>query len=333
MSEYKILNESCTSRDQILEHFLVESGTQHVKFQKLNEEVKNTISNKMIQSIAKSIKSKYSEVDVKIIENTRGNINNLKGYEDLVNSVNFLVSLNARNNKSVSEIMKIHTALEMITKYRSSFEKGFTIGDDVVKLLYNTMVIAIIKSTSFLIATSLEYVKDPMGIYSVAIKESIQKNKELDIYLDSISKFVSYYNKGQLDSFFKSALNTNEKISITEASYVGPGGVIGNVFLGTISVVVIILLIRHIIYMYYHSKVVISDNLRQMAIFIELNSSTMSNDMKATKEKQEKLVKMLYSLSNSIGIDHKVSSKKAITDLKEDDKKIKDEEDLDGKFL
>lgn len=298
----------------LLETYLVRNRYDLKVLEALSEDERKEAAGKVVTELYKSLKerSKSQERDFREIEKTRGDIQRLSGFDHLSKSINFLTTLYNRNpDKSPKEILALSDTLTNLIRYKREFTIAFQRGDHLAQMLYNNIVHALVSATSFTVSTMIDYVKDEMGFYSISFKERSSRERNMNLYFNSLSRFNKASNNGRLNTFFKNPGAVD--------NLVGSATVVGIAAGVIMALWAIIFILREIIYQYYYARDMISQHLENLAKFVQLNTSIMSDDMKATREKQEKIVQFLLKLSDRIAVDQKVGAKKAQDDISKED--------------
>jgi hypothetical protein len=314
--EFRTLSESDKSMDDVLRVVLVKEGIDEVRFRKLSEADKKDISEGMVQSIIGMIKGKLGSVDFKEVEASKGDITKVPGYSDIEGSINLLVSMKSKAGNAPEEIAIVAEALKNLKANAEYFKKGFEQKNELVELLYNTVATGIVRATSILVASAVEYIKDPMGNFQPKFNESkIKFGGDSNLYFSNLSKFNTYARSGKLKSFFDNVGKLSE--SVTLAAIVGGIATAGAwVGLGVAVILLVIWLIREFIYLFFFAKTQTSIYLKNLSDFVSMNAATMhSPNMRVIREKQEAIAKRLMEWSEKIKVDNKITNGKAKEEL------------------
>jgi len=360
--KYRTLNESAKSLDDVLRNVMVLEGTDEVKFRKLTESTKKDIGGSMITSMFKSIKDKSLQVNYAEVEKTRGDITKLHGYSDLVTSISFLSKMASQNaGTAPKEIAELEACLQNIIRHKNDFQVSFARGNEAGIFLYNNLVVALVGATSFVVAATIEYVKDPLGIYSATFKKNLDASISANIYLSNVTKMNRYVQRGTLKTFFNNSSDLtlsesteNEAVdghilventfsAISDAlskltsgkvtsgiKSVGSFG--GKATAVIVSIALILFWLRETVYFYYYSRTVISTNLKHLSAFVEVNSRNLGADKEVTKEKQEKIAMKLADLSDKISVESKVGARKTNQELSQENNGFRPVQ-AEGNFL
>ena len=107
------------------------------------------------------IVAKADKIDYSTIEKSKGVITKIQNYDQLVECVELIHDIVVQYKENTVSIDTVSTAIENIKKRETEFKKAFAIGSPIPILLYNNIVLSIVNSVSFMIATCIEYVKSP----------------------------------------------------------------------------------------------------------------------------------------------------------------------------
>ena len=306
--------------NSFLESSLCLSEEDIYKVRQLSENDKNAISIATFKQVYESVKNKSMTAKIDVIEHTQGDITKLQGYDDLQSSIGFLVSMQGRTKNPPKEIAQLRDCLENISRNTTYFKLGFQKDNDIVKMLYNSVVFSLVAGTAFLIAVTIDYSKSNMGDYQLAFKNSLHTMQQHRLFYDNIFKFNSMCHNGQLKEFFDASYNTDKFVGIGAVGMIGGGVAI--LLLG-------LWFIRELVYGIYYWRNTLSNELQLLAQFVELNSARLdTKDMRGVKVKQEEMVKKILHLSDVISVQEKVNETKAENDLKKDDGQINNNIDL-----
>ena len=291
--------------------FLEVTSMSEGKYIRLDEETKAKMQDKIVSSVFKSIKKKALSLDFTVVDKSRGKFNNLANYNDITNSIKFLKKIlveNATKNKAkeMEEAVNcLELAVEMLVKYEKYFTKGYDANASMLKFLYEGTCVGVIQLTSYLISDCLSYV-DAGAV--VEVKANPSKNiAKLNIY-NALKNIVNIYRNNKMEKYLKECISINEgTVTINVLQW------LGYAFIMLIS-------LRAFIYAYFMTRVKISEYLNQLADFVELNASTVSNEK--VKEKQTKWVERLRKVANKVKVDLEVSSARAEEEINEENEEI-----------
>jgi hypothetical protein len=215
------------------------------------------------------------------------------------------------------ELDIIDTAKHNVIKMKKSFEEGYKLESDVVILLYETTVHAIVDATSVLItvtATSVVRTKEACSRHSLNMLKRFNKAVEKG----SLQKALHAANE---QAFFDSGAMTiakEEVLATALSALVGAGLILA-----------FIPIIRELVFYFYYTRMKISDYLDQLSMYIKINEVEVRNNPKFDEakkkdiiEKQNKWIERLDSLSDKIRVNQSRGEKEAKEQIKEENAKI-----------
>lgn len=304
--------------ETILQEFVVKDTRDHLNFRKLSESEKVEMSKELVESLYKATAERAMSLDYDDVENSKGDLTKIKDYMVLTDSINLLRAMQSSMTEKIEDLDTIVNAHDNILANTANFEQGFRVGNTGVILLYNNLALALVASTSFIISTTIDYVKDPVGNYNVHFRNNASKqNGHPTIMIDSLKRYNQLHLNGDLAKFFE--------FSFSKKALVGAvTGTTAAVLLALGLSVAIVPLVREMVYQYYHMRVRMADYLRLQADFLEMNRAklnTMKN-MKETSKKQEAIMKNLVHWADKVDVDQKTSTKKAEMEIKKENNNI-----------
>jgi uncharacterized protein YlzI (FlbEa/FlbD family) len=310
--------------DTLLESMLVREETQWTpyKLRSLNETGKTTLADNVVTRLFNDIKSKAMSVDFAFIDDTRGNITKLQNFSSIDNAIKFLQKIDSKSPELQQVTGELVATMGILQKYSKEFELGFKLNNAVIRYMYNSLVIGLIQGTSFVVAESVEFVKDNLNLYKAQSKPS--KNILKNNHIKALSNFNDLERKGQLVKFFRDTQQFKEN-AIASLSTKRFGKSFGGVatLLGVLGLIGFVLAFtRSIIFLYYNTRVKLSQYLKHLKDFVEMNASTLGSDAKKVKERQEKMADNLGKLADLISVDQNVSNDRANSQLDESNKII-----------
>jgi len=288
--------------DSLLKPILVQEGVDVIKYNKLTESDKNEISKDLVARVYKSIKDKTLQIDYSFIEKSKGDITKIQNYADLEGSINYLQNMYNNDTNAPKEINDLKKTLNNLKRYTRDFTTGYKKKNELVMFYYNNVVASLISATSFIIATSVDYIKDTMKDMRPVFKANLSKNKSANLFLENIRSFNSMVTKGHFKTFVDNANNVDNLVGLGLTAF--------------LAIAIAIFCIRDAVYIFFYSRNSVSENLLNLAYFVNLNANAASQKNGKAKGKQEKIAKQLINLSDKISVEQKVSTKKAEHDMK-----------------
>lgn len=107
------------------------------------------------------IQQKVDKVDYSLVSASRGDISKIPNYSGLKECLDIIRKIVLEYKQPTTSVDIITTAIENLENRKKMFKKAFAINSPLPMLVYNDLAMAVIQSTSFLIAASIEYIKNP----------------------------------------------------------------------------------------------------------------------------------------------------------------------------
>lgn len=307
----------------------------------------NQIMVALTSKLYEMIVDKAAQIDFSTIEASRGDITKVENYDKIVETIDIMKKLIIEYKCDPAPIKTVEDAIENVKVRTPAFKKAFLIGSPVPVLLYNSVVMSIVSSVSFLIDSCIEYIKDPktqsfqMAVDVVAYNKTKDNlmlenlvsfneacasgSNDIDAALDVCLKAKIHKESVDFpiaqDSPFltdddingeKVVVHDNDKLNESVLDYVG--AVFGKGLMCLCKVV--IPLIRHIVYIYYYTKQRMSDYFESNANLIEMNAYQVQfnseiDEARRTQiyNKQMKVAEKLRKKAMRTSIDYKRTKK------------------------
>lgn len=257
-----------------------------------------------------------SNINFGDIPDSAGDIEKCKYYANTKQCLQVIEELYQKNHIVDETLNTVKKAISNMLQFRPQFTLGFRLKHDYVMLTYNSLVMAIIDTTSLLINSYTNYIVSADPQYRL---NNASDKERGNITTKSLIAFNQACENGVMAQSLKYMLDTKTD------QFLDTGVVVtGVIIAGLLSIVPIM---RELIYFYYHSRVKISDYLKVQADFLEMNklaveaSSKPPQERKQIIKKQEKVISDLRRMSDKIMIDH-VDTNDVVK------KKVKDETSL-----
>ena len=267
--------------------------------------MRNMDKNDIHQINGQSVQNLYeltmqrANIDFGAIPDSAGDIEKCKYYESTKQCLDVLTELFKQNNITEPIIDDVKRAISNMLKFRPQFTMGFRQKHEYVMLTYNSLVMAIVDTTTMLISSYTNFITTASAGYQLNV---LSDKKRGMVTTDTLKMFNQASDNGTMNQSLQYMLEAGRKALIGEEVVIT-----GIIILGLLSIVPIM---RELIYFYYHSRVKIADYLKVQADFLEMNKLAVQASAKAPQErkqiikKQEKVISDLRKASDKIMIDH-----------------------------
>jgi hypothetical protein len=281
----------------------------------LTESEVQSVNNTMVSNLYKSAIEK-AHIDFDDIPQSKGDVTRYLGYKSLTQSIEILKEISSKNDTKIPELEIVENALNNIVMYREAFEKGFRLNKEFVELQYNTLVYACVESVSVLISSYVDFVKRPDKIDFVIVKDPKRGGS---VSIQNLEKFNLTVKKGDFSKTINAVINSGKEGLIGVDDIIIPALILG----GVISLVP---MIRELMFLFYYSRMKVSDYLKQQAALIEINKQSVLSSSVSIKEKnailkkQSEKIHSLQSLSDKIKVDKVMSENKSNVEISKQNK-------------
>lgn len=294
--------------------------TEKSKIQMLTEAEQAVVNDKMIGNLYQSV-LKRKNVDFDNIPYSKGDIQKVDGYNNMISTLDTLKALTKKFGLKIPEIEVVENAIVNLRTYRGTFERGFGLNIDFLKTYYNTLVYACIESTSLILSSYVEYTRT---INNVEFQLKKGKGIQGNLCLDNLKKFNDSVKSGSFIKFANGLLNKDRDNFLGAA--IGAAGIAKSMMTVVAIGASIVPMAREMIYYFYESRMRVSEYLQQQKEFIEMNkfrleaSSMGAQERNNVLNKQKDVINRLEKMADKIRVNHQVSNKNAVNQLKHDNK-------------
>lgn len=126
------------------------------------------------------IQSKVDKIDFSYVSASRGDITKIPHYDELCDCLDIIHRLVVEYRQDTTPVDTVTTAIDNLKVRTALFKKAFAINAPFPTLTYNSIALGIVQSTSLLIATSVEYIKDPNADSFKMALDTVAYNKTRD---------------------------------------------------------------------------------------------------------------------------------------------------------
>lgn len=308
----KVINEYCDISDRDTRKMLLS----------LNEADQNQILSSLTSRLYQHIVNKVDDIDFGNIPKTKGDITKLDSYTDLVECVAIINDIMVQYKQDTKPINTVQTAIKNIIDRTELFEKGFRYNIEFIIINYCTEVLSIVSSTSFLIATCIEFIKTPNAEpYQLTVDKVAMTKTKSGLLFNNLDKFNKCCANGQLDKSLNYILKNNIK------NFTGiEMGVVAGVAALAIIAMNIIPLTRELIFFFYNTRTRVSDYFDLQADLLRMNAHNLQYNQSMSEEEKSKIINKQNKISDSF---KKIANKLAITNKKAEVKTYSDINDVE----
>lgn len=279
----------------ITEHFDIFDAYTRKRILGINESERDIVLSSLSAKLYNIIVDKTTEIDYGDIPKSKGDITKIPNYVNIKDCLETIRGILVEFRENTEPVDQIFTAIDNLIDSRPIWEKAYVYNSAIPIVFYETIALAIVSSTSLLISTSIDYIKEPSEkAYTVILdKVSYRKNKDALLFRN-LRKFNNAYKTGEIKKAFEPMLKVRDEIKeavdiVNEfsASAILAGVITAGVIASLIGLIVPIL--HELVSFFYCTKQSISDFFAIQAELLALNAESVKLDYTKTEEKREKI--------------------------------------------
>ena len=295
----------------------------------LNEAEQNSVLTALTSKLYDNIVSKIDDIDYGDIPATKGDITALPNYSKIEECVTLLRDILKEYKQDTAPIDEIATAISNVSTRKSLFEKAFKYNVELPIVMYNNVVLTIISSISYMIATTIEFMKTPnRDSFQITLdKVAYAKTKNCMLY-NNLKKFNKSCKTGELDKALGHVIE-HRVDKLTEAAIgIATGVTIAAAV--TLLVLNIVPILREMVFFFYYTRMRVSDFFDIQADLLQMNAYNIENNSAKTNEEKErivskqlKIVELFRKAANKISFTGRKAEVESTKEIAANSKKMK----------
>jgi hypothetical protein len=314
----------------------------------VNEADQNKVLVSLTSKLYDNVVDRVDDIDFGEIERTRGDIEKLPNFSTLHECLNNMARLLIEFKQDTKPVDTIAESISDIIESRGIWTKAYAVNAELPMITYNTIVLAIIEATSYMVSMCVEFVKSPsQDTMQIMIDRSALTKSKSHLLFKNLESFNDAYRKGQVEKAMNHVLDdavSKKTIDSSKKNFIGgigfyTGGAAVAAVIGVAGLLFCIIpIIRELIFLFFYYRVKISDFFEVQADLLQVNSYNVQNnrldltkdERKKIASKQMKVADDFRKVARKIAVDGAQAEKSASKDIKaEDSKKYKADEVMD----
>ena len=293
----------------------------------MTEAEQGSVLSSLTSKLYDNIVAKVDDIDYGDIPSTKGDITKLPNYDKLRECIDLLRSILKEFKQDTGPIDTISEAMGNIMARKDLFGRAFKYNVELPIIMYNNAVLSVIDGVSYMIATSIEFVKTPnQDSFQIALDRVAYAKTKSNMLYNNLKKFNKICASKELDKAIEHVLQNRIK-GIGEAAI----GVTIAGIAGTIALILsIIPILREMVFFFYYSRMRVSEFFDIQADLLQMNAYNVKNDSTKTEEekgrivsKQLKFVEFFRKLANKISFTNRKAEADANKEIQNSSKKLK----------
>lgn len=306
----------------------------------VNEADQNKVLVSLTSKLYDNVVDKIDDIDFGEIELTKGDIEKLPNFNTLHECLNNMARLLIEFKQDTKPVDTIAESVSNMIESKSIWTKAYAVNAELPMVTYNTITLAIIEATAYMVSMCVDFVKSPsQDTMQIMIDKSALTKSKGHMLFKNLEAFNEAFRKGQVEKAMNHVIGEagNKKNFMGLGIYTGFG--VGVAVVGIAGILFCIVpLIRELIFLFYYVRVRVSDFFEVQADLLQISAYNVENNrLDLTKEerkqiatKQMKTADKFRQVSRFIGVQMSSAESKAVKDVKSaESKKFKANDVMD----
>lgn len=283
----------------VKEHFDINDRTTLRVMVSINEADQNQVLGTLAARLYDSIVKKVADIDFGQIPNAKGDITKIPNYMDLMECLTIMRDMMVEKKQSTKPADIIFNAIENLKTTRQIWEKGFNIDCEMVMVFFNTIALSIVSSISLLIASSVEFIKNPeTEIIEVQFDKVAAIKSKDGLLFKNLDNFNKSVKKGDIQKTFDAVLKAQRTVKeSTVVSEVVEILFVGAIVIGLLTCIIPIL--HQTTAMLFWLRQSVAFYLAGEADLIMLNAEKVNYNRTKTAAEKKKIIARQHKIANT----------------------------------
>ena len=286
------------------EHFDLSDSATRKKILTMNEAEQKSVLTALTSKLYDNIVTKIDDIDYGDIPSTKGDITKLSNYEKLRECIELLRGILTEFKQDTGPIDVVSEAMANVMSRKDLFGRAFKYNVELPIIMYNNTVLSIISGVSYMIATSIEFMKTPnRDSFNITLDKVAYSKTKSNMLYTNLKRFNKICSSGDFDKAIEHVLQNRIKGFGEGAIAAG----IAAVTVGVALVLNIIPILREMVFFFYYTRMRVSDFFNIQADLLQMNAynvehSESHDDEKKSRivSKQLKIVELFRKIANKI---------------------------------
>lgn len=301
----------------------------------MNEAEQNSALTALTSRLYDNIVAKVDDIDYGEIPSTKGDVTKLSNYPKIRDCIDVLRDILKEYKQDPAPINEVALALANIETRKDLFARAFRMDVELPIITYNNIVLSIINSVSYMIATCIEFIKTPnKDNFQIVLNKVAYAKTKSNLLFTNLKKFNKCCDDRNFDKSMEHIINEYVKVhegavlgAITSSSWTGPVLAIAGV------VLMIIPILKELVFYFYYTKMRVSEFFDLQADLLQMNAYNVENNSTVDEKKKEKIVAnqlkisgFFRTMANKFAINSKKAEVEATREIEKQNKAIKIDE-------
>lgn len=312
------------------EHFQIADDETREVLLSIDEDDQAQVLLSLTSKLYESITDKVDDIDFGEIPDSKGDITKIPNYDKIVDCLDTMEQLIENMKQDPAPVRTVQNAIENIKARKGMFEKAYKMNLEFPILTYNTICLSIVSATSYLISTTIDFIKTPgEGTFEISLNKVALKRSSGHLLFTDLEKFNKSCETGELDKAMEFIISKNVKNLTGTTTFLAVTGIIA-------VILTIIPIIRELIFLFYYMRTRVSEYFDAQADLLLMNAqniqiSTVHNasEKKHIIAKQAAIANSFKKIANAIAVKGKNAETSANAEISNSKKKYKIDDVVD----
>ena len=302
----------------------------------MNEAEQNSALTALTSRLYDNIVAKVDDIDYGEIPSTKGDVTKLSNYPKIRDCIDVLRDILKEYKQDTAPIDEVAVALGNIETRKDLFARAFRMDVELPIITYNNIVLSIINSVSYMIATCIEFIKTPnKDNFQITLNKVAYAKTKSNLLFNNLKKFNKCCDDRNFDKSMEHIITEYVKVhegasiaaSIVSSSWASPVLAIAGVIL------MIIPILKELVFYFYYTKMRVSEFFDLQADLLQMNAYNVENNNTVDQKKKEKIVAnqlkisgFFRTMANKFAINSKKAEVEATREIEKQNKAIKIDE-------
>lgn len=166
------------------------------------------------------IVAKADKIDYSSITRSRGDITKIDHYDQLLECIDTIKSIVVAYKQNSLPVDTVKTTIDNLKSRTALFKKAYVMNNNLLVMTYNSIALAVVNSVSLMIATCIEFIKNPQDLtFQMALDVAAYNKAEHNVLFINLVKFNDACKDGDFDKAADGLMKNGIKIK-KEAAFV-----------------------------------------------------------------------------------------------------------------
>ena len=280
----------------------------------------------LTQKLYNTIVNKNLDIDFGTIPESKGDITAVDQYPTIIKTVKLIEDLLKHYKQPYTTIDEVSKAIDYLELNKDLFRRGFAMKSSIIEITYNTAVLNIIGTLSYMVTTMVHFISQPGKIgYEIMLdKHGIARTKESLVY-SNLTSMNNAFKTGEIKAAFTPIIRNKAR------GFAGIGlGTIAMAGAGAAVLLNILPILRELTYFYYAADTRISQYFDLQADLLEMNAQAIRagevnslEDKKIVAQRQEAIARRFRKVADFFEVNGRTAEKDSTKEMKKDNVKYK----------